>query len=332
MRSTLSILLLAVLLAMPLGLHAQRAEQALSDPAFLWTAGQLDPTDNSVYYSLYVATGDEIINDLTITGAVPEGATFVKEFWQPDSATFVGEANGNVTWTMDALGRDSVAGPFTFQVTFENADAEDFAPPGFITGSLTWNGGALSAVSYAAETLSPVEDSGSVTIEPSGTLDAIPVGNTGAWILVPEGAVSEAVTLTLTRLPVTDATALPEVDFETWWCGQYSLTADKEVTFSQPILLMLPILRALTPFAEIPVFGMAEGGEWSVLSDGVAETVEGETALATISQSGLEALVTLNAASFGSTPQIFAVGIDTTKRAVSTTSGVKRTEEEAPWL
>ena len=104
------------------------------------------------------------------------------------------------------------------------------------------------------------------------------------------------------------------------------------MTFSQPLTLILPIRRALTPGENIAVFGMTEGSEWSILSDGVDETVDGETAAAIVVRDGLDVELSLNASTFGSTPYIIAVGIDSAKRSVSTSSGVGRAGDDAPYF
>jgi hypothetical protein len=322
---------LVVLFAIPLGVFAQDDDAySFEDPVFLWSAGQLDATDNSVYYSLFVAAGAEAVSDLTVTADVPEGATFVDAFWTPESSTFVGEADGVVSWEVPALEAETIMGPFTFHVTFENADAEDFAPQGAATGTLVWGEETIEAQAFGTETLSLVEDTGSITIEPAGTIDLVSIGETGAWILVPADAVSETVTLTIERLAITEESELPEVAEETWWCGQYSISADKDVTFSQPITLILPIRRALTPSMEVAVFGLSADGEWLVQSDGEAETGEAETAQAFVSRDGLVVSLTLDAASFGSDAAVVAVGTTTTKRSISTSGG--SISDPAPWF
>jgi hypothetical protein len=315
------LVVLIVLLAIPLGVFAQDDDgYSFEDPVFLWSAGQLDATDNSVYYSLFVASGAEAISDLTVTADVPEGATFVDAFWTPETSTFVGEADGAVSWELPALEAETIMGPFTFHVTFENADAEDFAPQGAATGSVAWGEDVLDAQAFGAETLSAVEASGSITIEPAGTVDLVSIGETGAWILVPADAVSETVTLTIERLAITEDSELPEAAEETWWCGQYSISADKDVTFSQPITLILPIRRALTPAMEVAVFGLSPDGEWIVQSDGEADTGEAETAQAFVSRDGVVISLTLDAASFSTDADVFAVGVSTRKRTTSTSS------------
>ncbi len=332
MKKIIPILICMILLVAPLAAHAQGG---ITDPIFMWSSGQIDPTDNSVFYSFMIASGPDALEGLTIVGEVPEGATFVANFWQPESSTFVGEADGTVTWQMPALEADKIAGPFTFRVTFDNAAAEDFAPVGFANGSVIWSDGTLASQAFGAEVLTPLAETGDVTIDAAGTLDFVPVGETGAWIYVPENAVSESVTLTLTRLPITEETDVPEVAEETWWCAEYALSADKEVTFSEPIVLLLPIRRALTPAQEVAVFGLSDSGEWVALSDGIAETTDGESVAAFVSRDGNVVELTLNAASFSTTPATIAIGVSTKTRATAISSSKSSAccgGDPAPWF
>ncbi len=329
MKKFIPIIICMMLFAAPFAVHAQGG---ISDPIFMWSSGQIDPTDNSVFYSFMVASGPEALEALTITGEVPEGATFETNFWQPESSTFVGEADGVVTWELPALEADKIAGPFTFRVTFEDADAEDFAPVGFANGSVTWSEGTLVAQAFGEEVLAPLAETGDIIIDAAGTLDLIPVGETGAWIYVPENAVAESVTLTVTRLPITEETDVPEVAEETWWCAEYALSADKAVTFSEPIVLLLPIRRALTPAQEVAVFGLNDSGEWVALSDGIAETTEGESLTAFVGRDGNAVELTLNTAAFSTTPATIAIGINTKTRATSISKPTTSYEDPAPWF
>jgi hypothetical protein len=308
------LILIAMLLMATMSVQAQLG----TDPLSFWSAGQLDQTDNSVFYSFFVASGEDVVSDIVITAEVPEGATFAAEFWKPEGAVFVGEADGIVTWELPSLERETSTGPFTFQVTFENADAEDFAPPSAASGSVESSVGTLVAETNLEEPLIALEESGSVTLTADGSADLMPVGETGIWILVPEGAVTEDVTLTFSRLAITEDNVLPEVADETWWCGQYSITADKDVTFSEPLTIILPIRRALTPYMEVAVFSMTEGGKWVVQSDGDIETTEGEMAAGVVTNDGLAVDLSLLDAVFSDTPSIVAVGVKTTVRDTST--------------
>jgi len=336
MIKKLSLLFLSILCILPLSISAQDATQEatsiFTDPLLLWSAGQIDPIDKNVYYSLFVASGDEVLDALTITANVHEDATFVEASWMPEGAVLVGEAEGVVTWQLPALGAETIAGPFTFRVTFANADAKDFAPQAAAEGAVTWGDQTLEAETFMEENLAVMEDTGDVTLEASGTMDLVPVGKTGAWIYVPADALSESVTLTVNRLAIAQDTVLPTVAEDTWWCGQYSVSADKAVSFKQPIVMLLPIRRALTPGMEVAVFTAAADGSWSALSDGVAETGDGESAYAIVSRDGVNVELTFGAASFDTNKMVFAVGVSAAKRKTATTGTTNVTDSAAPWF
>jgi hypothetical protein len=321
------VLLLLLSLVLVLVSTAQDEEtEALpgTDATYLWSAGVLN-VDNTVFYSVTVGVGADDLSDVTIRATLPEGAAFVAESWMPEGAAFSGVSDGVATWTIDALTKETFVGPFTMQVEFENSDAEDFAAPAEVAATLTSSTGTVANV-VTANTIVPFAETGTIEITPEGTGDElVPVGETGIWMLVPADAVSEPVTLTFNRVTLLGEDAGPEiegVDEETWWCAQVSITADADVTFTQPILLVIPTRRAITPLTLIPVFTQAADAEWVLASD--PETA----AEALVGYKGNSTYVVLNAAAFGTASQQIAIG--TTLRSGTATATSLPTKSVVP--
>jgi len=328
-------ILLAVLaLATP---ATSRADTTKADPLKVWSSGHLDP-DNSVYYSTFVSTGADEVKGLTVTSLLPKGAKFVKDFWKPAAAKFVGEKDGVVTWTLETLAANSIAGPFAYVVTYENASAKDFKAPAFAKASAV--AGDIKAESKVAEdeVLTPLAATGTITVDEKGTKDLAPVGDTGIWVNIPAGAVSKAVTLTFNRLTIDDKTVLPKVADETWWCSLVSVTAGADVQFSQPIVVVVPTRRPLPAGAQIPVFTLGADGSWTALTinDGKSKNE------ALIGYYGTNAYVLFDSLQVAKAGMTFAVGISTNIRvnAVNNvpvtslaSSGVKGISgDNAPWF
>lgn len=319
-KAFLSLFILLISLSMMVSAQEEVAELEL--PLSVWTTGQINPADTSVFYSVLMTSGAEAISDVTVTAQLPEGATFVQDFWKPEAATFVGEENGVLTWTIDAVDADIVAGPFTFVVSFEDSESEDFAPPASFKATVLSSVGEVEN-EVLDTTLVTFADTGSLEITPEGMIDLSAVEETGIWVYTPQGAVSEAVTINFQRNAISADAELPETAEETWWCGFVSLSADADVTFGQSMLLVIPLLRASTPGTVMPVFAQSEGGEWELISaeDSVG-SVYGEdafsgAAFAKVAPSGIEAYIVLNQVQLGSTPLNLAVGINTNVRAFS---------------
>lgn len=314
------LVIVLVVLSIPLSSYAQDDKAEI--PLSVWTAGQIDPADNSVFYSVLMTSGQEALTDVTISAVLPEGATFVKDFWKPEAATFAGEKDGVVSWTMSAVEANVVAGPFTFVVSYEGSDSEDFAPPASFKATVNSSVGTVEN-EVTEETLARLADSGSLEITPDGMMDIASVEETGLWLYVPAGAVSSAVTLHFQRNKIDAEAKLPEVAEETWWCGFVSISASADVSFAQPIILVVPLLRVAAPGTILPVFAQAEGGDWTLISaeasvkSELAEDALEAPAFAKVAPSGTEAYIVFNKAAFGSAAMNIAVGINTNVRSVS---------------
>jgi hypothetical protein len=311
---------LVLMFAIPMMTSAQ--EDALELPLSVWTAGQIDPTDNSVFYSVLLTSGAEALTDVTVSAALPEGATFVKDFWKPEAAAFGGEADGVLTWTLPAVDANTAAGPFTFVVSFEGSASEEFAPPASFKANIISSAGAAEN-DVLDLTLAPLEANGSLELTPTGLIDFTAVEETGLWMLAPANTVSSDVTLNFARQTIDETVVLPEVAGETWWCGMVDISASADVTFAEPVILVVPLLRAATPGSIMPVFGQVEGGEWELLSAEGSLTGEYDpadveaAAFAMVSPDATSAYVVLNGAQISTTPSRLAIGLDVNVRTVS---------------
>lgn len=320
-KALLVVVLLLLGLSWATGVSAQ--ESTASAQLSVWTTGQINPADNQVFYSVLMTSGATALTDVTISAALPEGATFVKDFWKPEAAEFVGAADGAVSWKLAAVDANVVAGPFTFVVSFENAASNTFAPPAQFKASVISSAG--TAENEVIEGVLPqLETAGALDVTPEGMLDFTAVGNTGLWLYVPAKAVSGPVTLNFQRNAMSEPASVPQGAEKTWWCGSVSITASAEAALSGQVILVVPLLRASTPGTVLPVFGKQGDGEWTLLSveDALtskfdAATAYNAAAFAAVAPTGTEAYIVLNGAQVGATPMTLAVGIDTTVRIVS---------------
>ncbi|MBI5959054.1 MAG: hypothetical protein HY866_09990 [Chloroflexi bacterium] len=252
--------LLIILLVLSASAHAQEGPPAFTDPVSIQSSGVLGP-ENTVFYSVLLATGADEVANLTITSALPEGATFLDVFWTPKSAVYGGESGGTVTWTLDTLPRDTIIGPFTFQVSF---DEKTTAIPYNVPAAVRWEEGESSARVVEA-TLEPLAATGSITVDENGTAGLVPVEDTGVFMLVPPGTYNEAVTFTFERLPIAEDTPLPDVAEETWWCALYNVTVEPaDAAAALPISIFYPSRRTLTPGMEVARFVQLPEGEWEI--------------------------------------------------------------------
>lgn len=144
MRARLVLLLIILTLSIPSVVHSQSTSD--SDP-YVWTTGLLDSASNSVYYSIFVYGGDHGLSNLSITGHLPDRASFGAEFWKPEAATYVGEDNGIVTWTLGSLPAKILTGPFTFRVSFADAGSP---PPAQINAEVKASDGYGKGYSWFA--------------------------------------------------------------------------------------------------------------------------------------------------------------------------------------
>jgi uncharacterized repeat protein (TIGR01451 family) len=312
MKHAKYLLLLVVLSLLLVVSVAQEEETALpgTDTTYVWSTGVFN-VDKTVFYSVTVGVGPEDLNDVTVTATLPEGATFVAESWMPEGTTFVGiNDNGEVTWNIPQLVKETFAGPFTFQVEFGNSDAEDFEVPAALAAALFWSSNSVQSA-VTDETIAPLAETGTVEITPEGTTDLVPVGETGIWILVPPAAIAETVNLTMTRITLLGEEAGPDIE-GLWWCGQITVTADVDVTFTQPIMLVMPTRRAVTPLMVIPVFTQTGTEDWVLAS-------EPQTAAeALVGNEGDATYVVLTAPTFS--PAGLQIAIGTTLKSGATTT------------
>lgn len=91
------------------------------------------------------------------------------------------------------------------------------------------------------------------------------VGDTGIVLFIPEGAVSERVTVTFNRLNVADQ-KLPETDPATWWCSLYQITSEPQVRFTKSISAAFPARRALTLGVPTSLFTTNDLENWQIAS------------------------------------------------------------------
>jgi hypothetical protein len=320
-----ALVVLTALLVVSLVPYTARAQDGVvNDPALVWSSGLLD-ADNTVLYSITMVAGEKALKDVVINAVVPKDATFVESFWTPKAATFGGEKSGTVTWKLPELASQTFVGPFTFRVKFTGSNAKDFEAPGGAKATATFTGGSAEAI-VSKTNVFHLEETGKIEITPKGTSDLVPVGETGIFISVPANAVTKNVTLNFTRVAITDKTPLPKVAEETWWCALVSITADADVKFAQPILVILPTRRALLPNAVIPVFTQEAGKDFVLAGDGTKKDAAAE---AIINAYGSSAWIMLNAATFGTTARQIAVGINQQIR-VNSVSPVVNTSNIRP--
>lgn len=268
--------------------------------------------DGTVLYSLLYYSGPTARSELTISGTIPDSATFVEEVIAPAGATFNAAASSTTeaSWSISTVEAETVLGPFTYRVQFNEEDV-----PFMLPGRITWVGpqiGSLEAL-VAEGTLQPLAQTGQILLDATGTrnsegeLSPVPVGETGIWIYAPEDAAASPVTLTFTRLAVTPET-VPQDMSDTWWCAMVMITADVSVTFSQPVLLGLPTRQVLTVGIPVQVVGRTNENEaWQPLAAAAGMRIAAGGNLAPLMLTG-------------SLPGMVAVGVSSTDRSNGSTS------------
>jgi hypothetical protein len=328
------LIILVALMALFTVPHATRAEDTgLTEPALVWSSGLID-ADNTILYSITLAAGPKALKNVVISGVLPKDATFVEATWAPKDVTFDGEKAGTVSWKFTELAAQTFFGPFTVRVKMAGSDAKDFEAPNSIKATATWADGSAEGI-ISKSKIYHLAETGKIEITAKGTTDLVPVGETGIWIRVPADAVSKNVTLTFTRLPLTDKTDVPKVADQTWWCSLLSVTADQDVTFAQPLMIVMPTRRALIPMTLIPVFTQEAGKEW-VLAGEVGK--KDAAAEAATNAYGNSAFVQLKTPVFGTAARLIAVGVAQKVRvagassATSAASGTVKHGDDAPWF
>ncbi len=266
-RWLLLVFVIALLGALPL------AAQEEVGPLIIRSVGVLD-LDGSVYYSVFFASGTEVLSDLSASAAVPVGLTLDASVLAPETVTVTTDGN-TISWALTELPADTLIGPLTFHVI---VDAADTVIPAGLAVQATWADGAVD-LPQSEDALTPFTTTGAITVDAAGTVDeagepdVVAVGDTGLLVYIPAGAVSGETTINFERLPVPtgeEAAAFfpPEAE-GTWWCSVVRITLEPDVALNQPIVLAIPTRRAVTP-------GLASGGFFR-LPDGEWQIMEGST-------------------------------------------------------
>jgi hypothetical protein len=227
--------------------------------------------DGSVLYSAYVATKNAKIGTVAVGSTVPLGARFIEAVDAPAGAVFEGVRDNVAVWSLTEITEDRVVGPFTFRVKADGAApliAEQPAAVSFQTPEA-----AIVSYNGTDRPLVRLEDSGSVTFDQRGTIDAsgkngpVPVGRTGILLFIKEGVVRSQSTITFERRRVVNAD-LPADAEDTWWCAQYQikLTPQENATDLAGVSFVIPTRRALPAGLRTSVFSHVDGAEWKKLA------------------------------------------------------------------
>jgi len=236
-----------------------------SSRAVIRTTGVFEPDGNAVY-SVYVASGQDDLEQLTISAALPAGTRYLESVHKPIDGVYEGVKSDIITWTIARLERDTVLGPLAFRVKPDGSGSE---LPATIQAAVAYDRPVSELVESPAPEgrLVPLAARGSITFDQRGTLDArgvnapVTVAETGIVLFIPEGAVNERVTLTFTRLNVADA-KMPSTNPPTWWCSLYQVTSEPRVVFSKAISAAFPSRRPLTPGIETSMFTTNDLESW----------------------------------------------------------------------
>ncbi|MFN7937089.1 MAG: hypothetical protein U0R19_27445 [Bryobacteraceae bacterium] len=275
------------------------------------STGQFDAEGNALY-SVYVASGQEDLEELTVSAALPAGTRYLESVHKPQSGVYDGVKDNIVSWRVSRLERDTLLGPFVFRAKLDGTTAE---APETVQAAVAYQRPVAALVESEAPSgrLTVLAETGSITFDARGTLDAsganapVFVGGTGVALFVPEGAVSQRVTVTMRRLPV-DESKLPKTTPATWWCSQYVATTEPRVTFTKEVSFALPSRRALTPGIPVSVFSSDDGTNWTatggdaktVTERGIAFGAAGQNAsLTCITQFGFTTCRVSNTVGFG---------------------------------
>ncbi|MFN8527216.1 MAG: hypothetical protein U0670_01235 [Anaerolineae bacterium] len=264
-RLLLSVLAMAVLSVGIVSVNAQTTSESL----IVRSSGLLDQ-DGTALYSVIFATGETDIMGLTASVTVPDGFTLQESVLAPDTVTVTLDGS-TISWAIDGLAADTILGPLTYRVAANEDSAE---LPSALGVHAAWSDGEID-IPQAEGVLTPLATVGSIVVDAAGTVDesgelsAVPVGDTGLWLYVPANAVSEATTITLERLPVPtgdEGTAFFPAEAEgTWWCSVVSVSLEPDADFSLPVSLAIPTRRAVTPGLESAGFFRLADEAWQVM-------------------------------------------------------------------
>lgn len=256
---------LATLFTLCLSIFAQDDGLALVRSLGIYDA------DGSVLYSAYVATKNAKIGGVAVGSTVPLGARFIEAVDAPAGAVFEGVRDNVAVWSVAEIAEDSLIGPFTFRVKADGAAPLVAEQP----AAVSFQSPQATIISYngSDRPLVQLEDTGSVTFDQRGTIDAagkngpVTVGKTGVVLFVREGAVRTQTTITFDRRRVVNAN-LPAVADDTWWCAQYQITMSPQENPSSAadISFILPTRRALPAGLKVSTFAHLNGTEWTKLA------------------------------------------------------------------
>lgn len=247
--------------------------------AVVRSTGQYEPA-GTVLYSVYVASANQALSDVTVSSAVPPGMRFLENVDLPKAARYDGVADNIVTWTIPEIAEDTVVGPFTFRLKLDGTRGD---VPAFPAAAVAFQRPSVSLVETPASTerLPVLDDGGSVSFDQRGTLMAsgangpVAVGNTGILFFAPEGAVSNRTTVTFRRLDL-EKNPVPANSQDTWWCGLYHAGVEPQVTFQKNVAVVLPARRPITPGLTVSVAATADLAAWqqsAKLDDGGARSL-----------------------------------------------------------
>jgi len=229
--------------------------------AVIRTTGQYD-RDGSALYSVFVAAGNEDLGNLNIAVALPPGARFIEQVHAPLGAVYEGVQKDAIFYAVPDLEKGSLLGPFVFRVRPDGTGQD--LPASLYSVVAFQRPVQDQVVSPAPEgKLVRLADRGVITLDRRGTIDAsgavapVTVGDTGVVLLVPEGALDQEVRITVTRVPF-ETLQLPVNDPPLWWCATYDIRMEPQVPFQKPVGISLPTRRPVTPALEVVAFGAPE--------------------------------------------------------------------------
>ena len=167
-----------------------------------------------------------------------------------------------IFYAVPDLERGSLLGPFVFRVRPDGSGQE--FPASLYAVVAFQRPVPDQAVSPAPEgKLVRYADRGVITLDRRGTIDAsgnvapVTVGDTGVVLFIPEGALDQEVKITVSRVPF-ETLQLPVQDPPLWWCSTYDIRMEPQVVFQKPIRFALPTRRAIPPAQELLAFSAAD--------------------------------------------------------------------------
>ena len=300
----LSIIVL-FLLAPAQSIFGQPTTDTASDVLFAFSVGTVQP-DNNVLYSVFVLTGKQAVQTLTVSANLPADALAAEVVIAPQSATLTSAADAKsaLTWQVDSIDASTVLGPFTYRVSLPAA-TQDI--PAGINGTVTWTAPDAGSIDITPMdgTAKVFAETAAITFDAAGTINdkgesiGFPVDDSGIWLYVPPDAVAGTVTLRFTRL-IIDADNIPQ-DADTWWCALVKIETDTPLTLNKPIIIAVPTRQPLTPGLNVQVLAQSGDGAWQSLPNAQGLTISIDGTMAQI-------MVT------GDLPNLLALGVNSKDR------------------